>query len=285
MKSARSLIEKPPKFREDSSYVKHVTHMLTLCDGWITQGGRNNTGSQGVLKEYCISLLKDVMMKLNTAADSLKEISGGKGKGQSQYFSGKGSGMSSMEEWSADDWSAWTQGASTAATLYPPQPAWAQPGSAFAGMPWMTGGSSSSASSMPGSMASMQPGGLRPMYSLGMKSVASASNRNVAVDNENVAGERELPTGLVEKFGKSTTSDIPIASLIISKISKNQGKKPNLHRRKKLERLAEEEDEQAMADSVGEARNPCCTGCSQSMRKAMLEESPMDKMIGKEEEI
>ena len=83
IKSARSLIEKPPNFREDSSYVKHVTHMLTLCDGWITQGGKNNNGSQGVLKEYCISLLKDVMKKLNTAADLLKEIAGGKDKGQS----------------------------------------------------------------------------------------------------------------------------------------------------------------------------------------------------------
>ena len=34
------------------------------------------------MKTYCISLLKDVMKKLNTAADSLKEIAGGKGKGQ-----------------------------------------------------------------------------------------------------------------------------------------------------------------------------------------------------------
>ena len=83
IKSARNLIEKPPKFSEASSYVKHVTHMLTLCDGWITQGGNNNNGSQGVLKEYCISLLKDVMKKLNTDADLLKEIAGGKDKGQS----------------------------------------------------------------------------------------------------------------------------------------------------------------------------------------------------------
>ena len=118
-----------------------------------------------------------------------------------------------------------------------------------------------------------------------LKSVASASDRNVAVDNESVADERERPTGIVANFDTSTTSDIPIESLIIPKISKNHRKKTNLHRRKELERLAKEEDERAMADSVGEARNPCCTRFSGSMRKAMLEESSMDKMIGKEEEI
>ena len=48
------------------------------------------------------------------------------------------------------------------------------------------------------------------MYSLGMQSVASASDRNVAVDNEDVADERERPTGIVDNFGRSTTSDISI---------------------------------------------------------------------------
>ena len=89
------------------------------------------------------------------------------------------------------------------------------------------------------------------MYSLGMKSVASASDRNVAVDNEDVADERERPIRIVASFDTSTTSDIPIESLIIPKIGKNQRKKTNLHRRKELERLAEEEDERAMADCIG----------------------------------
>ena len=108
------------------------------------------------------------------------------------------------------------------------------------------------------------------MYSLGMKSVALASDRNVAVDDEDVADERERPTGIVANLDTSTTSDIPIEPLIIPKNSKNQRKTTNLHRRKELERLAEEEDERAMADSIDKARSPCCTGCSRSMRKAML---------------
>ena len=84
IKTARAIIDKPPKFREDSPCVKEVVKMLNMCSLWISSGGRSGTGAEGVLKTYCINLLRAMMKKLKEAADSLLEIAGGKGSGESR---------------------------------------------------------------------------------------------------------------------------------------------------------------------------------------------------------
>ena len=77
IKAAKTLVDKPPKFRDESPFLTPAANILKLATSWISVGGKAGTGAEGVLKRFVLDLTVSQCQHLAKAATDLLQFAYG----------------------------------------------------------------------------------------------------------------------------------------------------------------------------------------------------------------